>query len=407
MFPGSGHGPSPGELRGLAESNRYFMELVEQCDQVALEFQRPVISGWALGSKEQRNDDLRPEDHHVVQLAAAVALFQTASRDGKEPKALVGHSLGELWALTCAGAVSVQDAARLVYLRGEAMRTGARSGDMAAVGAAEPRVQHLVGLVDEPWMAVACINSPRQCVLSGDTDTLRVAGRIAEFLGWPFHLLDVGYPYHSPGMAAAASKFRNAAAQFTFEPLGLPVFSSILGRHFQHTDDVADALGRALVRPVRFLEAVEVLHAAGVGEFIECGFGGVLTRCVQASVPDIVAVDARRLLAGEGVGTVAEPAARPTESDGIALNGHPVESREVMLTRLQQLYADHLGYPVEEMSETADLEAELGVDSLKQTELLTLVDRRFGIDRFEGRVRLLDYPTLGDVADVVWQHSSR
>src|SRR5438445_3478114 len=107
MFPGSNHDPSPEELRGLAESNRHFTELVEQCDQVALEFQRPLISGRTLGSQEQRNDDLRPEDHHVVQLAAAVALFRTASKDGKEPKAFVGHSLGELWAMTCAGAVSV------------------------------------------------------------------------------------------------------------------------------------------------------------------------------------------------------------------------------------------------------------------------------------------------------------
>src|SRR5207302_10345557 len=132
------------------------------------------------------------------------------------------HSLGELWAMTCAGAVSVQDAARLVYVRGAAMRSGARSGDMAAVGTAEPRAQHLVGLVDAPWMAVACVNSPQQCVLSGDLDALRVAGGIAELLGWPFHILHVGYPYHSPGMAAAAARLRDEAAQFTFEPLGPP-----------------------------------------------------------------------------------------------------------------------------------------------------------------------------------------
>jgi len=76
-------------------------------------------------------------------------------------------------------------------------------------------------------------------------------------------------------------------------------------------------------------------------------------------------------------------------------------SREDTLDRLRALYARVLEYPPEVFTEDAQLEAELGVDSLKQTSLLTAVITEFGLPTDGGDLRVWEFPTLGRIADHV------
>ena len=102
---------------------------------------------------------------------------------------------------------------------------------------------------------------------------------------------------------------------------------------------------------------------------------------------------------GAPVASVAAPV--------VAVGGSASLSAEVVLGELIEMYAQALEYPVEVFTATTHLEGELGVDSVKQTELLARVAERYSLpDADEGGIRVADYPTLGDITALVTAHGS-
>ncbi|MDF2627088.1 MAG: 6-methylsalicylic acid synthase [Symbiobacteriaceae bacterium] len=83
----------------------------------------------------------------------------------------------------------------------------------------------------------------------------------------------------------------------------------------------------------------------------------------------------------------------------------PALTREQVLSDLSDLYATALEYPREVFAADVALEAELGVDSVKQTELMARVSDQYGLPPHPADFRLSNYPTLGHIADFVLQHA--
>src|SRR5690606_28010835 len=127
-------------LAGLAEAHGVVRASFEEASQGA------GVDLWALaqdGPEEQLN---RTEFTQPALLAAGVAVWRAwLAAGGAEPALLAGHSLGEYAALVAAGALSLEDGARLVRVRGQLMQDAAPAGTgaMAAVIGAED------ALVDE------------------------------------------------------------------------------------------------------------------------------------------------------------------------------------------------------------------------------------------------------------------
>jgi acyl carrier protein len=76
-------------------------------------------------------------------------------------------------------------------------------------------------------------------------------------------------------------------------------------------------------------------------------------------------------------------------------------SRDEIFKSLTALYATALEYPEEVFTEDVELEAELGVDSVKQAELLARVAQEFRLPGRPEDLRLSDYHTMGKVVDFV------
>jgi acyl carrier protein len=81
--------------------------------------------------------------------------------------------------------------------------------------------------------------------------------------------------------------------------------------------------------------------------------------------------------------------------------GGAAADRAAVLAHLREMYAEALEYPVEAVTEDVELEAELGVDSVKQTELMARVLEHYGLPARRDGFRLAEYDTLGKVADLV------
>lgn len=280
---------------------------------------------------------------------------------------------------------------------------------MTAVGCGYRRACGLLAAVDD-WNTVAAAdNSPEQVVVSGPLGGLDAVRGVAMALGLRATRLPVPYPFHNPMLAGAAEVFTRSAQCVRSKPLARRVYSPLLGRYLEGSlDDAAEFLAGHLTRPIGFLAAVRAAHADGYRTFVECGPRALLTSLVTACVPGVVAISPlRRRVDASGFRAALGEASSP---DGaVSVPAQRVElpsaaattSREGILARLQTLYAESVGYPAEVLEPHLDLEADLGLDSITQTELLARALEMHGSHVPRESVSVARYATLGSIADLI------
>ncbi|MET9540695.1 acyltransferase domain-containing protein [Streptomyces sp. NPDC006553] len=396
LLPGQG-GYTPGLLAG--DDSPEVAEVLDTVDRIAAEFGRGGVSHLLRNTDAPSAADLVRADSFALQLAvfaAAVGSFRIAERQDT-PDVVVGHSMGEIAALTVTGAFTPADGARLVCHRSEALLAHCPSdGGMVALELPAARAAHLVGAVADRGLAVAVSNAPRQTVVSGPDEAVEVVARLAGALGVQATRLNAPFPFHSPMLAIAAHAFGEAVTGIRQHPLRGAVYSPVAGGYVQDDTDLKALLVRQLTTPVGFMAAVRELHADGARRFVECGRAG-LSGLVRRSVPEVdtgsTVRASRSAVADAPVSTLREPA--PTEPAAV------VEAAPPVLDELRELYASALGYPVEVITGDADLEADLGIDSLKRAEMLGKVSAYFGLGESAVDGRFVAQPTLADLADLI------
>lgn len=421
LFPGQG-AYVPGVFRSLAPAEPLVGEVLEGVDRAAARAGRAAVSPLLLDPGSPSLGELvesSPPDLHLAIFAAEIALFRLATeRCGLRPDVLVGHSFGELVALTAAGVYDVEQGARLVMARDSAFAAcPPERGGMLALGLSASRTSGLLGALGEWQICVAADNGPRQCVVSGPEQPLGRVRKAAEAIGVGATPLPVPYPFHNPCLAPVAREFADRAAALGAGPARYRVYSAILGRTLDGAEDTAALVAAHLVRPTRFVDAVRALHADGVGTFVECGARGVLTDLVGTIVPGITAIAPLRrrgtaeeiLGALRGAGDVSVPSQGPVPkplpaavraAEPVAPDPDLPEHEEI-IAFLQHMYAESLGYPVDVLTPDADLDADLGVDSIKQTELFARAASHYDrVPPTEGR-RISNYGSLEALAELL------
>ncbi len=203
--------------------------------------------------------------------AVEVALHRLLESFGVVPDFVAGHSVGELAAAHVAGVLDLADAAALVAARGRLMQSATPGGAMIAVRAGEDEVAALVA-PHAHHLAVAAVNGPRAVVLAGDAEA---AGKVALQLDAAGHRttrLTVSHAFHSPHMDAVLDEFRQVAAGLTYREPGISAVSTVTGEAVAPGQwSSPEYWVEQIRRPVRFLDAVRTLEAAGVTAFLEVG----------------------------------------------------------------------------------------------------------------------------------------
>jgi malonyl CoA-acyl carrier protein transacylase len=218
----------------------------------------------------------------------------TRIADRVDPVALAGHSLGEITALTAAGALDELDALRLVVLRGRLMaEAGAASGGGTMLAVLRGTPARAAALAARHGVSVANDNAPDQVVLSGGRAELEGAGNDAGAQGLRAMMLDVAGAFHSPQMAAAVAPFAEALAQVDFREPRIKVVSCATAAPFT---DPPGELARALTSPVRWRETMTALAADDITTFVDAGPGRVLAKLAPRNVADAAAASAASLL---------------------------------------------------------------------------------------------------------------
>ncbi|HOV68731.1 MAG TPA: ACP S-malonyltransferase [Clostridia bacterium] len=216
----------------------------------------------------------------AVDIAAALALREREIT----PVALAGFSLGEIPALGFSGALSIEDAFKLVNYRAQLMEKAANevNGAMAAVLKLDNDI--ICEICSQVGNVMpANFNSPGQCVISGLADAVDRAIKLAMDAGGRAIKLPVSGAFHSPYMKSAAEKFYEHLISIKFSPAEYELYSNVTAD--KYGDDYAYLLSQQIVSPVRWEETILNMHAKGIDVFIEAGPGKTLSGLVKRILP--------------------------------------------------------------------------------------------------------------------------
>ncbi|MET9567461.1 type I polyketide synthase, partial [Streptomyces tauricus] len=295
VFPGQGAQWVGMAVELLAEVP-VFADRMREC-ALALEpyLDVPLLEALDDAAALQRVDVVQP-----VLWAVMVSLAAVWESFGVRPAAVVGHSQGEIAAAVVAGALSLEDGARVVALRSRVIAAElAGHGGMAAVAASEDEVRRLLAdLTDSvsdsvsdsmaasaaDSLAVAAVNGPTATVVSGTPEGLAALRALCERNAVRYRPVAVDYASHSAQVDGLTERILADLEPIRAGRAEVPFFSTVTGGWLG--DEVPDAAYwvRNLRQPVRFEEAVRALATAGLGAFVECSAHPVLTAAVQETL---------------------------------------------------------------------------------------------------------------------------
>ncbi|WP_370936749.1 beta-ketoacyl synthase N-terminal-like domain-containing protein [Amycolatopsis sp. cg13] len=278
LFPGQGE-QYAGMGRELSSHEPVFRRELDRCAD---------LLGIDLDHETLRSTDLA----QPALFAVEYALAQLWMHWGVPPRALAGHSIGEYAAACVAGCFSLEDAAKLVVLRGELMASTA-PGAMLAVPLPEDELR--AELPD--GVSIAAVNSARNTVASGPAQLVdQLRNRLTD-KGIRCVPLPVDHAFHSALMDPILPKFRAALADIELHAPKIPVVSSVTG-DWLTAEQARDPeyWVRQLSQPVRFADALNTLWDNGEHALLEVGPGGALSTIARlhwretrtAPVPTIV-----------------------------------------------------------------------------------------------------------------------
>ena len=233
-------------------------------------------------------------------LAHSVAAFAALrKRHDAGPALLAGHSLGEYSALVAAGCMCLDEAARLVATRGRLMAAAGQDagGAMAAViGMAAADVAALVAdASDAGTLVIANHNCPGQIVVSGETQAVEAARKLAQERGGRAVPLKVSGAFHSPLMAPAAEALRPHIEAARVRDADVPVVGNVDAVPRTDAAGLREALLAQVTSPVLWEQSIRRMIAEGVTTFIELGPGTVLSKMIPRIDPDVAAFSAGTL----------------------------------------------------------------------------------------------------------------
>jgi acyl transferase domain-containing protein/acyl carrier protein/3-hydroxymyristoyl/3-hydroxydecanoyl-(acyl carrier protein) dehydratase len=447
LFPGQGS-QSAGMLKPLVDELPLARDVLAAMDAELRAAGSPTLADIAWADGSQLGSDV-----FLTQLSMLLAdtlTYRVLTANGFRPDMISAHSYGEFAALVAAGAMTLSDAVHVTRERTRSVESrDSTRGCLLSTTAPLTMVDALLKQLGDDGAALASHNAPDQCVIGGAEDAVQAVKRLLEAEGFATRLLAVPRPYHTPLLAEAQVPFRAALEQVPMRDPVLPLLSSVSLRVARTADEVRRNLVDQLVTPVRYVQLVQQLADEGTTVFVEVGPNRVLTRLNQRILAGrsatVVATDVAQQPGRLGIARVqalldlAGVTAAPTKKRGeilyfdarktksakpqaLSVVERPVEpvvaavpateitvttshvDRDAVRKFMLNYVVDQTGYPEDMVEMSADLEADLGIDSIKKAQLIGELAENFELAHLAGSLSDLsldDFRSLENILDFV------
>jgi len=290
IFPGQG-AQLVGMGRDVFEADESAKSIFKRANEI-LGFDLAALCFDGPAEELERTDIQQPAI--FVTSAALWAAFQGAGASLAEFAFTGGLSLGEYTALYAAGAMSFEDAVRVVRRRGELMQAAAvasPSGMVSLIGADEEKAQAVCDAArGDAVLAPANFNCPGQIVVAGDKAACDRAISAAEAHGCRAVALAVAGAFHTSLMQSAADGLEKVLADVDIQAPRIPVAANVDGSYHGEPAAIRASLVRQVTHPVRWQRCIDTMIEDGADRFVEVGPGRVLTglmRKINRRIPAV------------------------------------------------------------------------------------------------------------------------
>ncbi len=250
---------------------------VKELFDIAESIKPGIIELMRCGTLEELS---KTENTQPCMFVADLAYAYTEEELCGAPQAACGFSVGEIPALTYAGALSVTDGLRVIIKRAELMRDAGhkRGGAMlAAVGLTPEQAEEAAASCENAW--AANYNAPKQTVIAVSAESEAELAGVISSLGGRAIKLKVSGAFHCPLLKDAAKEFGEFLKEIKFSKPQIPVFANLTA--MPYGDNARETLAKQMCSPVKFTQTVANMLEAGIEEFKEVGPGKVLTGLVN------------------------------------------------------------------------------------------------------------------------------
>jgi [acyl-carrier-protein] S-malonyltransferase len=296
LFPGQG-AQFPGMGRDWAQAFPAAAAVFARADEVlGFPLARTL---WEGGEAVHRTDVAQPGI--LATSAAIVSVLVERGHDARATALTAGLSLGEYTALWYAGALTLEDALRLVRLRGEAMQAASAatpSSMTSLMGATLAQAEALAAVGSARGIcAVANRNAPGQIVLSGELAALEAVEAAAPEHGVKRAVrLTVAGGFHSECMRPAAHALERALGEVRLVEPRIPFVSNVSAKPLRDPGEIKRALARQVCASVLWEDSMRHALAAGVDDVLEPGPGNVLCALMRRIAREVGAAPRVRAL---------------------------------------------------------------------------------------------------------------
>jgi acyl transferase domain-containing protein/NAD(P)-dependent dehydrogenase (short-subunit alcohol dehydrogenase family)/acyl carrier protein len=448
LFPGQGS-QYTGMLRELVRESSAAAAKLHEADAVmkTLGYQTFSEIAWEPGSGLGTD----PWQTQISMLLSDLIVLAALEALGVRPNVVAGHSYGEFPALVAAGALTLEQAIRATRARVDLVQSSA--GASCRLMATNADAESARKIVDASGLSVhvAILNAPDQTILGGSGGDLE--GITPSFKAAGFYCTSLPLPgsFHTPLFADMRDPFLRALASIQIVPPHTPLLSSVSIRYVAEPAEIRENLAAQPSTPLDYSGMVRRLSADGVTVFIEVGPQQVLTRLNQ------------RLLGGSAVAVACDPVQKPgpgclmevkrtLEACGVDFSAQGIQIPRPDLQKTQkheilyfdatlrrreknlrqpdapvsvteeesqtpeslsaggvdwnsyliQFVCEQTGYAREVVDLDADLESDLGIDSIKKMQLFGELREQFDFSGLQPSA-LANFSTLRHVLDFLQQ----
>ncbi|MFT2016786.1 type I polyketide synthase [Streptomyces sp. 796.1] len=272
VFPGQGS-QWTGMATELLTTSDVFRQSIAECENALA----PYVD-WSLTEVLTNGEPIERVD--IVQpalFAVMVSLARVWQSLGIQPAAVIGHSQGEIPAAVIAGALTLEDGARVTALRSQAIHTSLTGhGTMASVSLTPEATQQLPGAWGDQ-LHIAAHNGPHTTVIAGETTAVEQLLDHCEQQGIHARRINVDYASHSPYVEAIQSQLADSLGELKPTASDIPFYSTTTGETLDTTQLTTDYWYTNLRQPVLLTHAVTTALTNGHTLFIEISPHPILT----------------------------------------------------------------------------------------------------------------------------------
>ncbi|MGV4925620.1 acyltransferase domain-containing protein [Streptomyces sp. BHT-5-2] len=261
-------------------------EVFEEAEEVGDEFGIAPLTKALLSDTPPSGRELAAGSVGTPQLAlfcSSIAVHRALCSVGLAPDAVLGVSFGEIAALTASGVFEVAEGARIACLL--ARQLALCEGGMTLVGAGEADTEVLLRRTGSPALALASVNAPDECLVSGPLTELRTLEELAARRGLAAARLRLPFSSHHPALTGPADAFASGIGHLAPRPARVPVHSAVHGGPYGPRDDVHRGLANCLIHPFRLPPVLHRITAGGRALLLEAGTGQALTHSIRQTLP--------------------------------------------------------------------------------------------------------------------------